>query len=306
MKSILITGSSGFIGKYLSKYFLNKNYLVYGISRSSPNNELIKNFTQYFSSKLSEKDLSNLINKCKPDYIFHCAGRTLVKESFNNPSADFKDNTIMTFEFLNMVKNFSPESKIFFFSSAAVYGNPNYLPIDENFNTLPLSPYGFHKMLAEEICREFSEVYSLRIVILRIFSAYGEGLRRQIFYDLMNKFHYMPEVKLKGSGSETRDFIHVFDLCRAIEIIMNTNNNFLDIYNVATGEETSIKGLAEMISEVINSNKKIVFDNIPNQGMPINWRADITKLKKLGFNKAVDISEGIEKYVKWFSKENLM
>ena len=63
MKSILITGSSGFIGKYLSKYFLNKNYLVYGISRSSPNNELIKNFTQYFSSKLSEKDLYNLINK---------------------------------------------------------------------------------------------------------------------------------------------------------------------------------------------------------------------------------------------------
>ena len=117
MKSILITGSSGFIGKYLSKYFLNKNYLVYGISRSSPNNELIKNFTQYFSSKLTEKDLSKLINKCKPDYIFHCAGRTLVQDSFNNPSADFKDNTIMTFEFLNIVKNFSPESKIFFFSS---------------------------------------------------------------------------------------------------------------------------------------------------------------------------------------------
>ena len=142
------------------------------------------------------------------------------------------------------------------------------------------------------MCDEFSKLYSLDIVVLRIFSAYGEGLKRQIFYDLMRKFSNDEEIILRGTGKESRDFIHVLDICRAIEFIMKNKNKSLEIYNIGNGEEITIENISRLLSGYLKSKKIIKFDNIKNKGIPLNWKSDITKLKNIGFNKSITFEKG--------------
>ena len=305
MKSIFITGSGGFIGSHIAEYFCKKDYLIYGMGRLSDKSKTMKYFKKYINEDLYGDKSSRFLEKIKPDYIFHCAGNSYIHNSFKDPLKDFSNNTFLTFKLLTDIKNYSQKSKIYFFSSAAVYGNPSNLPIKESDKTVPLSPYGFHKLMAENICREFSEIYSLNIIILRIFSVYGTRLRRQIFYDLMNKFNNDNNIKLRGTGNESRDFIHVIDLCRAIELIMKERDKRLEIYNIGTGNQISIRDLANMISNLLNSSKNIKFDLKNNIGMPLNWEADISKLKKTGFYKSIEIKNGIKEYIDWFNLECL-
>ena len=306
MQSILITGSNGFIGSHLSKYFSEKNYRIYGVSKYPLEKLNLCSFKENIICDLLGEEVKDLLKKIQPDYIFHCAGNSSIKNSIKNPLNDFQNNSYLTYEFLNLIRQFTPSSKFYFFSSAAVYGNPQTLPIKENHNLNPISPYGFHKLLSEHMCIEFSKLYSLNTVILRIFSAYGAGLRRQIFYDLMNKFVNDKEIILKGTGKESRDFINVFDICKAIELIMAAKSNEFEVYNIANGEEITIKNIASLFSSYLDSNKAIKFDNKNTFGMPLNWKADITKLKKIGFKKNIQFHLGIKDYISWFNNDILM
>ena len=104
--------------------------------------------------------------------------------------------------------------RVVFVSSAAVYGNPPSLPVDEKATPCPMSPYGRHKVECEQLLREFHERIELPSVSLRVFSAYGEGLRRQIFWDVCVQALANGEIRLHGSGSETRDFVHAYDVAK--------------------------------------------------------------------------------------------
>ncbi len=305
MKSILITGSNGFLGSNLAKYFFEKNYQIYGVSKYPNDKVNFSFFRKYIVGDLLGTEVKDLLEILKPDYVFHCAGNSYIKKSIENPLKDFQNNSYLTFQFLNLIRELTPRTKFYFFSSAAVYGNQLVLPIKENQTLNPISPYGFHKYISENMCNEFSKLYSLNIVVLRIFSAYGNGLKRQIFYDLMNKFTNDEEIMLKGTGKESRDFIHVFDICKAIELIMNTKNNLLEIYNIGSGDEISIEEISRLFSNCLNSRKEIKFDNKNNQGMPLNWKSDITRLKRIGFNKSIVFSKGIKQYIGWYKKEIL-
>ena len=305
MKSILITGSNGFLGSNLAKYFFEKNYQIFGVSKYPTDRVNLIFFRKYIVGDILGTEVQDLLKILKPEYVFHCAGNSSIKQSIENPLIDFQNNSYLTFKFLNLIRELTPRTRFYFFSSAAVYGNQLVLPINENQTLKPISPYGFHKYISENMCKEFSKLYSLNIVVLRIFSAYGNGLKRQIFYDLMNKFTNDEEIILKGTGKESRDFIHVFDVCKAIELIMNAKNNFLEIYNIATGDEISIEEISRLFSNFLNSRKVIKFDNKNNLGMPLNWKSDITKLKKIGFNKSIVFAKGIEQYIEWYKKEIL-
>ncbi len=306
MKSILITGSNGFIGSQLCKYFFGKDYFIYGVSKSPPKKTNLNFFKDHFVGEILGEKVQIFIKEIKPDYIFHCAGNSSIQNSIKDPKNDFYNNSYLTFEFLNFIRQFSPHSEFYFFSSAAVYGDPPRLPISETLIPNPISPYGYHKYISENMCFEFSKLYSLKIVVLRIFSAYGEGLKRQILYDLMQKFLNDDKILLKGTGKESRDFIHVFDICKAIELIMNKKNKSLEIYNIGNGEEISIEKIAELFSVYLKSSKKIEFDNKKNLGMPLNWRSDITKLHNIGFRRSVSFAKGVEEYIDWFKKDILI
>ena len=118
----------------------------------------------------------------------------------------------------------------------------------------------------------------------------------------MEKFTNDDEILLRGTGKESRDFIHVFDICRAIEIIMNTKNKSLEIFNIGNGKEITIENIASIFLDYLNSEKFIKFDNERNLGMPLNWKSDITKLNNIGFKQSIPFQKGIEDYIKWYKK----
>lgn len=301
MKSILITGINGFIGSWLARDFIKRHYKVYGIGTKGECE--VEGIDEYVSIKLPNRDIFNFIEKWKPNICIHCAGNANVKYSFENPTYDFQSSVLVMYELLDSIRMFSPRCKFVFLSSAAVYGNPQQLPIKEDCELSPISPYGYHKLLCEIICREFNRLHGLNIKIARIFSAYGEGLKRQVIWDICNKFKNDNSIMLYGSGKESRDFIHVSDIISAINIIVQETSYNFEVFNIGSGNEYFIEDLAYEIQNNFNIGKEIHFNNKNKEGDPVNWKADISKLINLGFKPHVNIREGIKNYVRWY-KEN--
>lgn len=294
---VLITGVNGFIGTHLAEYFLQKEYDVCGIDRGSvSNNKKIR----YYQSDILLDGCRDVLEKEQPQCIIHCAGMADVNLSVKHPDGDFEINVILTRKLLYEIKEYDPDAKLIFLSSAAVYGNPETLPIDETHRLNPISPYALHKMISEEMCVYFSKNYGSKIKILRIFSAYGIGLKKQLFWDMATKYANTGKLQLFGTGRESRDFINIEDLVRAIELVAFSDDSDELVYNVANGEEICISHAAQCFALCVGADDEIVsFNGVTRPGNPINWRADISKLSALGYEKTVSIDEGIRKYTEW-------
>ena len=181
MKSILIIGSGGFIGSNLAIKSLQLGYNVYGIDvKELHNKEYI-----YFNFSIESDDFLRIMDQIKFDYIINCSGSGDVSFSIQNPLTDFQLNVSSVFVILNAIKDFQPNTTYLHFSSAAVYGNPDTFPISETSIVKPISPYGFHKYQSEMICKEFAELYDMNIKIIRAFSVFGIGLRKQLLWDMI-------------------------------------------------------------------------------------------------------------------------
>lgn len=304
MKRVVITGSNGFIGSHLTKHFCDRDYKVIGLDRPTTFYPLpIPNNYTYFPLDLPDPIFIEKLSEWKPSFLIHTAGNSSVPNSVTNPLGDFSGSVVVFYNILDAVRKVSPETKVIILSSAAVYGNPEGLPVSENHPVKPISPYGFHKLLCEDIAREFYLLYKLNVCSVRIFSAYGNGLRKQVVWDIVNKALNDPIVLLSGTGKESRDFIIAEDIAKGIEIIAKRGTFSGEVYNLASGKETSIEELAKLILTTINLSKEIRFSGSQRKGDPINWRADVQKIQSIGFYPSTSIEEGISQVVKWIIDE---
>ena len=128
--------------------------------------------------KLPGEAFLGLVEQERPDCLVHCAGPASVHNSVVDSASDFYGSTVVTFEILKALQSGAPKCRFLQLSSAAVYGEPADLPVKETHTLNPISPYGFHKWQCELVCQEFAKVYGQPTAIVRIFSAYGAGLRR--------------------------------------------------------------------------------------------------------------------------------
>jgi len=295
---IVIIGSKGFIGSHCVKYFSQKADVWECDVIPDYNNK------KYFTVDTANADFSEIFQTQDFDICINCSGAASVPDSLVHIQRDFQLNVVNVFKILDAIKRFSPSCKFLNLSSAAVYGNPFALPVKEDLPLNPLSPYGFHKKQAEEICLEFFQVLNLGTCSLRIFSAYGEGLKKQIFWDLSQKIKNSNEIVLFGTGEETRDFVHIDDLVTQIELIIKSAEFKGECINSANGEQIKIKDLANLFVKKANWTGNILFNNILKEGDPLNWMADISILKKFGYRQKISIEKGIESYLKWV-KENI-
>jgi UDP-glucose 4-epimerase len=292
--NILIIGSKGFIGNLAYHFFKQQGFNVNGVDVLNDNTD-----EDYNKLDSSNPNFDAIFSQKSFDVCINCSGAASVSLSLENPLNDFNLNTLNVFKILNSIKLYNPSCKFINISSAAVYGNPDSLPINENSVLKPLSPYGIHKLQAEQICKEFNEFFGLNTCSIRIFSAYGNGLKKQIFWDLYNKFSVNSTVELFGTGYETRDFIHVEDVINAIFLVVKNSSFNADVINIANGEEYSIKTITDLFKKCLNSKNNIQFNNIVKPGDPLNWKADISKLKAMGYKPTVTLEEGILSYVSW-------
>jgi UDP-glucose 4-epimerase len=303
MKTVLITGVTGFIGRYVARLYSDLGWKVVGTGTASEENSPIGNLSQYRTLFLPSPELPSLINQVRPEVCVHCAGRASVPLSVSEPADDFNASVASTFNLLEALRKNSPDCHLIYLSSAAVYGNPKTLPISEEYSTRPISPYGFHKSMCEKLCQEFYEIYGLKTSVLRIFSAYGPGLRRQVVWDICYKALTQPILHLQGTGQESRDFIHVRDVARAIHFVSENSSALGKVFNIASGKETTIQQLTELVMKNLDTQNLINFDGTIPKGTPMNWRADTSLLEKLGFSTEVSLEKGIGVYTKWCQAE---
>lgn len=303
IQTVLVTGVAGFIGRYVARYFAAQGWSVVGTDSAPPENSPLENLVEYQRFHLPDAAFNQLIKKYSPQVFIHCAGRASVGLSVTDPSADFYSNTALTLEALNSLRLYAPKCRFIFLSSAAVYGNPKVLPVNEEQTTIPLSPYGFHKLQGEQLCLEFFKVYGLPTASARIFSAYGPGLRRQVMWDICHKAMIEQSVTLQGTGKESRDFIHALDIAKALLLIATSSPMQGEAYNLATGREVNICELSTLLLDTLEYNGTSQFDGVVPVGNPLNWKADISKLRSIGFSPSVSIEKGVQIFANWCRAE---
>jgi UDP-glucose 4-epimerase len=297
---VIIIGSKGFIGHHLCNHFNMKGHEVWGA-------DVIVDYVRserYFLIDASNSDFNAVFQNSSYDLCVNCSGAASVQDSIKNPMRDYYLNTVNVFKLLEAIRRFQPGCRFINLSSAAVYGNPKLLPVEETAPSHPLSPYGIHKFQAEQLCREFYDFYNLQTCSLRIFSVYGIGLRKQLFWDLFRKASLNKSFTLFGTGNESRDFIYVSDLVKAIELIAELSPFMANVVNVANGQEIMIKDAVSVFFGFFRSGVDYSFSGDSREGDPVNWVADIKQLTEYGYQPSVDIRSGLQKYYEWIMSDS--
>jgi UDP-glucose 4-epimerase len=287
---ILILGSEGFIGSNLVSFFKKQNQDVVSadiILKVEDNYILINPESPNFASLFQ----NNIFDVC-----INATGAANVQFSFTYPHTDYYLNTANVYAILDSIRLFNPNCAFINLSSAAVYGNPKSLPILENSIIKPASPYGLHKQYSEQICTEFYDFFGIKTISVRIFSAYGPGLRKQLFWDLYQKLKINNEtIELYGTGEETRDFVYIDDLIQAIHNIILSEFYTGNTINIASGVSSTIKTASLCFINNINPNLKVIFNKQTKEGDPLYWEANIDLLKSLGYKSQTTLLDGISK-----------
>ena len=276
-KTVLILGAGGFLGRYLCREGKIRGWRVVGVGRKIPTDSECDDF---LAEDLLELDLQRLLRKTSPECIINAAGASSVSDSFLNPYRDFQQNVEVQAKMLEGIRQYGKKCFYIFLSSAAVYGEPETLPVREDTSCRPISPYGVHKRQAEVLQEEYVRFFGLKGAALRIFSAYGEGLERQVVYELTKKIQEAKDfLEVYGTGEETRDFIHASEVARIVYAIAEKKAE--GVFNVASGKQTRIADLAQRLVNELRPGLPIVFTGEGKEGNQLKWEADITRLSEI-------------------------
>ncbi len=301
-RTAFVTGAQGFLGQNLMRQLAQLGWLVVGIGRSSqfvlPGRLQTEN---YVEANLDFDSLSALIcDYGSPDVVFHTAGGASVRSSIEDPNNDFRKNVDTTAELIETLKRLSPNSLLFYPSSAAVYGEQDEICLSEASPLAPISPYGKHKAIAEGLCLDAESRFGLRCCIIRYFSLYGRPLHKQLLWDIVGKIVRGEDVlRLEGTGEPVRDFLHVEDaVSLAISAVQNTKGSL--IVNGGTGRPVSVAEIARIVLAACGKGDMLLsFSGKNPAGDPRHLVADTQGLNDLGFSPRWQLEEGVADYVAW-------
>lgn len=247
-KNVLITGGAGFIGSHVSDLLVQEGYNVFVIDNlSSGMDSNINKKVQFYNLDINSAGLENIFKENKIDYVFHFAAQASVSYSTKYPSEDATENILGSINVLKFSKKYNIK-KVITVSTAAVYGMPEYLPVDEAHKTTCLSFYGLSKLTMEK----YTELFGIDYIIFRFAnvygprqSAHGEAGVVAIFAD---KMQVGEEITIHGDGEQTRDFVYVSDIAQVcLKAIQSDVKN--EVINVSTNKAISINKLFEIMAQ---------------------------------------------------------
>ncbi|MBR9705804.1 SDR family NAD(P)-dependent oxidoreductase [Candidatus Pacearchaeota archaeon] len=304
-KRALVTGGSGFIGSHLVDRLIEYGYNVTVIDDLSYGKiENLNEKATFF--KLDIRDYHKLLEVIDDqDIIFHLAANATTRESslgWIDPVNDYQVNAVGTLNVFRSVVEADCNAKVVYASSAAVYGEPKYLPITENHPINPISPYGVSKVAGEKYATAYSHEYGIETVTLRIFNTYGPRQPRYVMFDFLKKLKENPKLlKILGTGEQIRDYCYIDDTIDAF--ILADKKIKKGVFNVAGGNPVSIRDLAKVMLEILGlNNTKLEFTQKSWRGDITTLVADISRLKKFGFKPETDLEGGILKLVEYFKE----
>lgn len=298
---VLVTGGAGFIGSHMVDRLVNDGYDVRIIDDLSTGKlDNIRSFLTAGKVEFVEGDIRDVLLVTKSvddiDVVVHFAALTSVPFSVKNPELTFDVNLCGT---LNLIRACAQKDvdRFVFISSCAVCGNPESLPVREEHRTNPISPYAESKLIAERYCLGFQQRQLLRSVTLRFFNVYGPRQGLNDYGGVITRF--IDRVKQKeplvvyGDGSQTRDFVHVYDVVDAVLASMKSSDAEGEVFNIGSGKPTSINELAKTLLELANVNFAILYEKT-RVGDIKNSYADISKAKKLlAYEPKISLKEGL-------------
>ena len=320
-KYILITGGAGYIGSHTNLELKRKGYrTVIFDNLSLGHKEFVKDDNFIYGDLKNISDLKEVFKKYDIAAVIHFAALSKVGESTKDPQMYYYNNVINTLNLLDVMRTYDVK-KIIFSSTAAVYGNPESIPITEESEIKPINPYGSSKAMIENILKDYDKAYNFKFVSLRYFNACGADASAKIGEWHVPETHLLPlildvvigkqdNIKIFGTDYNTkdgtciRDYIHVTDLADAhilaLEYLLKDNRS--NIFNLGNGEGYSVKEIIDAV-ETITKKKIQRIENERREGDPAILIANPLKAKKiLKWKTRYDLENIVKSAWEWHKK----
>jgi UDP-glucose 4-epimerase len=307
---VWITGANGFIGRYLAQELAGAGYTVHGIGHGAiPDSDRSRlGLETWLNGEIDAANLNALAAEHgQPSSIFHLAGGSSVGLSIAQPFEDFSRTVTSTARLLEWLRGSAPQCHVIAASSAAVYGSGHSKPIPEDAALMPMSPYGEHKLMMEQLCTSYASSFGIRSTVVRLFSVYGQRLRKQLLWDICSRLaRGERELVLGGTGDEIRDWTEVRDVARLLtKLSEQPQAETLDIINGGSGRGTRVAEVASMLVKHWDRDIAVRFSGSSRAGDPFSLLADDARLRRMPFDWRIPIDRGLADYVKWFRDQTL-
>lgn len=304
----LVTGVAGFIGSHLAEKLLGDNFQVIGIDK----------FLDNYPRRFKEKNLVSLLNQPKfkfleadlvhsnirelvhgVSYIFHLAAQPGVRSSWGEEFAQYSQNNVMATQLILEACKDSAVKKIVYASSSSVYGDTDDLPMREEGNTRPVSPYGVSKLAAEHLCYLYWKAFGLPTVSLRFFTVYGPRQRPDMFFHIfMDRLSRDEEIPLYDDGEQTRDFTYCGDIVEGL-LAAALYPGAGEVFNLGGGSESSLLSVISEVEKISGRKARLkTFERQKGDVRHTRARLDAAR-EKLGYRPQVALHEGLAQEWRW-------
>lgn len=284
MSNILVTGSAGFIGQKLVKYLLEAGHRVLELDQMNGDISQPETLAGY-----ADKEIH---------HVFHLAGKTFVPESWRDPSQFYQVNVMGTVNVLEFCRKTGAGLT---YISSYLYGEPDYLPVDEIHPVKSYNPYSHSKVMAESACNFYSDHFKVEVTVFRPFNAFGPGqsklfLISEIISKVMDPA--IPVVEVMDLRPK-RDYVYIDDLVHALLLSMEAPKG---IYNIGSGCSKSVEEIIQLVMQFTGIKKEYLSRAITRPNEIFDLYADISKAgSDLGWFPAVSFEDGLERCIRAYS-----
>jgi nucleoside-diphosphate-sugar epimerase len=266
-KKVLITGGGGYLGSKLAEYLFKSDAQINLMDISFNDlsiklSNINKNFIKYNVDLANKAELVSICNKISPNIIFHFGALLNRERDFLLYPKLYEVNVQGTLNLLEALR-FVDYEGFYFSSSSEVYGNTNKGPFHEEMIPSPASPYSLTKLMAENLIKSFSGIYHKPFTICRLFNFFGEDMSESFFINQLIGSLKKEKSFEMTSGEQTRDFLHIDDVVKAINCLSNSNHLNGEIINICSGRGIKLKDVAYEIASKLNKEHLLKIGAIP-------------------------------------------
>jgi UDP-glucose 4-epimerase len=298
---VIVLGACGFIGRHVCRRLSWEDFEVIGLGHGEWAAEewTLWGLSRWVKADITIESLAATGSR-RVVALVHCAGTGAVSYAHAAPFDDYQRSVATAACVLEFARaHCGAEARVVLASSAAVYGDQGEVDLTETAMRSPISPYGFSKVAAENLCDVYSRFFEVQSSVIRLFSVYGEGLRKQLLWDAMRKFS-AGERRFFGTGNELRDWIHVEDAASLMCAAVSAPQASFEVFNGGHVKATTREVLAALADR--SGGSEPAFTGETHAGNPrrltANWQH---AARQLGWRPQVDLETGLARYVQWFN-----
>ena len=292
--TILLTGGLGQLG-YFTYLKLKYQYNICIVDDLSNAKVEPPEDVQFIKKRLPDEEIFEQLPDI--DFIIHLAAQISIKKSIEEPIYDAHSNIFGTLDLLEYARK-KNVNKFIYISSAGTFGDPQYLPVDEKHPRNPISPYGLSKLVGENYVKMYNDLYGLNTISLIPFNFYSPLQNENdpyagVIFKFLTAAKRDSNLTIFGDGRQTRDFINVKDVARALELALIKKTSSKS-FNIGSGKATSIVDLANMVLQISDKNLDITFQPAIKGEIKESYCSIEKAAKELDFSPKISLHDGLK------------